>query len=84
MAPIFGERTRKGLRRPCCGRNNDDGAGFRVVPRVLEDEEDICEVISKLLAAQSSKHALSDPITATVAQLPAVGPESDRKDGYAI
>ena len=78
MAPIFGERTRKGLRR------DDDGAGSRVVPRVLEDEEDICEVISKLLAAQSSKHALSDPITATVAQLPAVGPESDRKDGYAI
>ena len=44
--------------------NNDDGAGFRVVSRVLEDEEDIFDVMSKLLASKSSKHALSDPIIA--------------------
>ena len=31
---------------------------------VLEDEEDIFDVMSKLLASKSSKHALSDPIIA--------------------
>ena len=34
------------------------------VSRVLEDEEDIFDVMSKLLASKSSKHALSDPIIA--------------------
>ena len=43
---------------------NDDGAGLRDVSRVLEDEEDIFDVMSKLLASKSSKHALSDPIIA--------------------